>query len=298
VTTTFDQLSLVARAALRKIEASTPISVDFIAEKLFIDSPSCRVLRQVALPAETKEEDGPLFNFSEVELQGLRRRPYWRVKRAMDAIGAMVLIGLLLSIAPLLLVIVAYDVGWPLLFWQQRPGLDGRPFKLLKFRTMADAHDGTGKRISDVERLSSIGKFLRRTRLDELPQIWHILVGQMSFVGPRPLLPIDQSAAYAARLVVRPGLTGWAQVKGGRDISGRDKAALDVWYVKNASLKLDIEILLRTVPMVLLGERVSRTAVQRAWNDLRQSGNCRAESDGAHYHDLMEANAARQRKVA
>ena len=96
---------------------------------------------------------------------------------------------------------------------------------------------------------------MRRTRLDELPQLINILLGQMSFIGPRPLLPVDQPADYAARLVVRPGLTGWAQVKGGRDISPADKAALDIWYVHNASLALDARILLNTVAMVLFGER-------------------------------------------
>ena len=112
-----------------------------------------------------------------------------------------------------------------------------------------------------------IGHFLRRSRLDELPQLFHILVGQMSFVGPRPLLPIDQPVGYAARLLVRPGLTGWAQVKGGRQISALDKAALDVWYVRHASLRLDLEILVRTALTLLLGERPHAGAIRQAWEE-------------------------------
>jgi hypothetical protein len=99
----------------------------------------------------------------------------------------------------------------------------------------------------------------------------------MSFVGPRPLLPADQPAAYAARLLVRPGLTGWAQVKGGREISAADKAALDVWYVRNASLALDLKILAHTVTMVIFGEKVDRAAIQHAWHELRQAGICKVE---------------------
>lgn len=101
-----------------------------------------------------------------------------------------------------------------------------------------------------------------------------ILTGEMSFIGPRPLLPVDQPAAYAARLHVRPGLTGWAQVKGGREISAADKAALDVWYTQNASLALDLEIIARTVTMVLFGEGVDVIAIQRAWRELQQAGIC------------------------
>ena len=107
-----------------------------------------------------------------------------------------------------------------------------------------------------------------RTRLDELPQLLNILKGDMSFVGPRPLLPVDQPIDCTARLLVRPGLTGWAQIKGGRQISPSDKAALDVWYVRNMSLALDLEIILwSTVPMLIFGERVAESAVGQAWRD-------------------------------
>jgi lipopolysaccharide/colanic/teichoic acid biosynthesis glycosyltransferase len=113
---------------------------------------------------------------------------------------------------------------------------------------------------------------MRRLRLDELPQLFNILRGDMSFIGPRPLLAIEQSDGLRARLLVRPGLTGWAQVVGGRDISAEDKAALDVWYVRNASLALDLEIMARTIPMVLFGERISRHLIEQAWRDLKDGG--------------------------
>jgi len=161
-------------------------------------------------------------------------------------------------------VMVAIDVGFPLMFWQLRPGRHGRRFKLFKFRTMLPAYDTDGRRAPDELRSSSIGKFLRRSRFDELPQIYNILIGEMSFVGPRPLLPVDQPQWQNSRLAVRPGLTGWAQIKGGRDISPEDKAALDVWYIVNASLALDISILLRTVITLVLGERVDPDAVKAA----------------------------------
>ena len=137
---------------------------------------------------------------------------------------------------------------------------------------MAAPYDVDGRKLSDDERVSRIGIFLRRTRLDELPQLINILRGDMSFVGPRPLLPRDQDNAYRARLLVRPGLTGWAQVVGGRAISAEDKAALDIWYVRNASLALDAKILVKTVPLVIFGETISRKLIENAWADLRSAG--------------------------
>jgi lipopolysaccharide/colanic/teichoic acid biosynthesis glycosyltransferase len=137
--------------------------------------------------------------------QAFDQVPYHRVKRAVDLFGSVVL---LITAAPLFFAVgllVAADVGLPLVFWQQRPGLRGRPFKLYKFRTMAEAYRSDGQRKSDDTRVSSLGNFLRRSRLDELPQLFNILKGEMSFVGPRPLLPVDQPIDRKARLSVRPG---------------------------------------------------------------------------------------------
>ncbi len=183
---------------------------------------------------------------------------------------------LILLLAPLIALVglvVALDVGLPTVFWQQRPGVRGRPFKLYKFRTMRNAHDERGARIPDAQRLSSIGRFLRRTRLDELPQLYNILIGEMSFVGPRPLLLVDDASTFAARLFVPPGLTGWAQIKGGREITARDKAALDIWYLRHASLWLDIGILVQTLPTIVFGERAEPEALRKAWEELARNAD-------------------------
>src|SRR5262249_17819726 len=142
---------------------------------------------------------------------------------------------------------IALDVGFPVIFWQQRPGLYGRPFKLYKFRTMRAPHDQQKIRIPDDQRSSAIGQLLRRIRLDELPQLYNVIVGDMSLNGLRPLLPCDQSPEYAARLSVQPGITGWAQVNGGRIIPPSDKCILDIWYARNACFVLDLRIVLRTI---------------------------------------------------
>lgn len=190
-------------------------------------------------------------------------------KRLIDATVALLCI---VVFAPLMLVVaivVLIDVGAPAIFWQQRPGARGKPIKVLKFRTMGPPRDRTGRALKDSERVSKVGGLLRRLRLDELPQVYNVLVGDMSFVGPRPLLPVDQPSAPTARLSLRPGLTGWAQIKGGRDISSEDKAALDLWYIRNASFALDMKILAYTASIILFGERVDRNAIHEAWQAIR-----------------------------
>ncbi|MCL4768124.1 MAG: sugar transferase [Hyphomicrobiaceae bacterium] len=274
VATRFSRLSPQARQALLDIEQSAHIPIEFLAEHMGLDEH----LRQ---PGEAAATEPPpartAFAIGAAELGALAARPYWRVKRAIDFLAALAGLIALAPVMGLVALLVAFDVGRPVAFPQQRPGLGGRPFRLCKFRTMGASHDAGGRRIPDAERLSAIGRLLRRTRLDELPQLWYVLTGDMSFIGPRPLLPVDQSPAYAMRLLVRPGVTGWAQVMGGRDISALDKAALDVWYVHNASLRLDFEILMRTVPLMLFGERISRPAIERAWRDLVLEGICRID---------------------
>ncbi len=224
-------------------------------------------------PSETVPETaGPAFVLSDDELAALRSRTYWSLKRVIDVVCSAVLLAVLAPVIALVWALVAVEFGQPVLFWQMRPGKGGRPFRLYKFRSMAGARDATGQRRSDKERTTAVGAFLRRTRLDELPQLVNILRGDMSFVGPRPLIQAEQTAAIAARLIVRPGLTGWAQVKGGRDISVDDKAALDIWYARNASFRRDFEIILRTIPMVVFGERVNADAIVDAWRELEMAG--------------------------
>ncbi|BGE85322.1 hypothetical protein Ms3S1_17580 [Methylosinus sp. 3S-1] len=255
----FETLTPLAQRALLDLEASSDVVLEFLFDQLGLGGGSGR-----GVSAAT-------FSVDPEEISKAIARPYWRVKRVLDVIGALVLLG---ALAPLLLLAVAIsviDVGWPPIFWQQRPGRFGRPFKLYKLRTMAPAHDEEGRRVPDELRASALGRLSRRLRLDELPQLLNILAGDMSFVGPRPLLPIDQPRGCMARLMATPGLTGWAQVKGGRAISAADKAALDIWYVRNASLALDIEIMLLTVSLVIFGDRVDPAAICDARRDLRQA---------------------------
>ncbi len=151
-------------------------------------------------------------------------------------------------------------LGSPVLFIQQRPGLHGKPFRMVKFRTMTDARDAAGQLLPDAQRLTPFGCFLRASSLDELPELWNVMRGEMSLVGPRPLLmeylPL-YSPQQARRHEVRPGITGWAQVNGRNAISWADKFALDVWYVDHRSLWLDVRILWLTMRKVLVRDGIS-----------------------------------------
>lgn len=251
VTQPFEELSGNVQEALRAVERSSAIKVDLLIESLGLrgeklsgawDAPS-------AVPETKETEPPPAVEKNEHVAPGR----YHHLKRVMDAIAAICIVLALAPVLALVALLVAIDVGFPIVFWQKRPGRHGHPFKLYKFRTMGGGHDAEGNRIPDEFRSSSIGRFLRRSWLDELPQLYNILVGEMSFVGPRPLLPIDQPKSQTSRLLVRPGLTGWAQINGGRGILLEDRAALDIGYIQNASLWLDIRILLRTLKMVILG---------------------------------------------
>lgn len=152
------------------------------------------------------------------------------------------------------------NLGSPVVFRQVRPGLNAKPFTLVKFRSMRDANDSKGTPLPDAERMTPFGQFLRSSSLDELPELWSVLKGDMSLVGPRPLLneylPL-YSAEQARRHEVRPGITGWAQVNGRNSLSWEDKFKLDVWYVDNRSILLDFKILFMTVHKVLAREGIS-----------------------------------------
>jgi lipopolysaccharide/colanic/teichoic acid biosynthesis glycosyltransferase len=189
-------------------------------------------------------------------------RSYDAIKRFTDLMGALVLLVLLAPLLLLLCAVVRFGIGSPVLFRQTRPGLRGRPFKLIKFRTMLDARDEHDEILPDKDRLTPFGRWLRRSSLDELPEIWCVLVGTMSFVGPRPLLMEylpRYSAAQARRHEVRPGITGWAQVNGRNAISWDAKFALDLWYVEHRSIALDLRIVLRTARSLPLREGISAT---------------------------------------
>ncbi|MGY5449796.1 sugar transferase [Agarivorans sp. MS3-6] len=170
---------------------------------------------------------------------------------------------LLLLLTPVLLmvaVLIAFKLGRPVLFTQQRPGLHGKAFKMIKFRSMRDDKDSTGRLLSDEERLGAFGRALRASSLDELPELWNVVKGEMSFVGPRPLLmeylPL-YSEQQAKRHNVKPGVTGWAQINGRNSVTWEQKFQLDVWYVENRSVWLDIKILFLTVKKVISKDDVN-----------------------------------------
>ena len=178
----------------------------------------------------------------------------------MDILLSTVALGVLSLVLVLLTLIIRVLIGYPVFFQQVRPGLEGRPFKMIKFRTMTNQCDASGNLLPDAKRLTAFGRFLRSTSLDELPELWNVLKGDMSLVGPRPLLmeylPL-YSPEQARRHEVRPGITGWAQVNGRNAISWDEKFDLDVWYVDNQSIWLDIKILWLTVKKVITRDGIS-----------------------------------------
>jgi sugar transferase EpsL len=183
------------------------------------------------------------------------------LKRLLDLVFASLGLALTAPLQGALAVLIRWQLGRPVLFRQQRPGLHGEPFTLFKFRTMADIRNGQGQLLPDVERLTPLGRFLRSTSLDELPELWNVVRGDMSLVGPRPLLVEylpRYSAQQARRHEVRPGVTGWAQVNGRNAQSWETRLEMDVWYVENQSLWLDLRILVRSLATVVRREGISR----------------------------------------
>jgi lipopolysaccharide/colanic/teichoic acid biosynthesis glycosyltransferase len=247
-----DELSVETLAQVRGVCARNHLILDFLPHPL----------------AVCLTEHASIHREVDLELGSLRSRlvplPYYRVKRHFDIVAASVLILFLLPALALAAFIVILDVGFPVLFWQRRSGRDGHELQLYKLRTLRPPFDRRGQRIPEERRLSWIGRLLRYTRIDELPQVLNVLVGDMSLIGPRPLLPRDQPPSAALRLTVRPGITGWAQVNGGTSLSPTEKAALDVWYICNASLWLDLRIIGMTILTLLRGERRSEKALEEA----------------------------------
>jgi lipopolysaccharide/colanic/teichoic acid biosynthesis glycosyltransferase len=194
----------------------------------------------------------------------IRLSPYFLFKRMMDVIIASILIVTLLPLSVVIAFIVLVDVGWPLLFWQQRAGQGGRELQIYKLRTLRPPFDSRGQRIPEEQRLSCAGRLLRQTRFDELPQLLNVLVGDMSLIGPRPLLPRDQPPHASLRLTVRPGITGWAQVNGGTLLSPMEKDALDVWYIRKASIWLDLRVIGMTFLSLVRSDRRSEEALASA----------------------------------
>lgn len=183
------------------------------------------------------------------------------IKRAIDIIISFFALMVLAPIIFLVAVLVRNKLGSPIIFKQQRPGMKGKVFQVYKFRTMTDERDGHGALLPDTVRLTKFGQILRKLSLDELPQLWNVLKGDMSFVGPRPLL-VEYLPLYnerqARRHEVRPGITGWAQVNGRNAISWEQKFEYDVWYVENQSLFLDLKIIFLTFKKVFQSEGINQ----------------------------------------
>lgn len=182
------------------------------------------------------------------------------LKRLLDLLFASIVSFIFAPIIMVLILLVRFKLGSPVLFKQQRPGWLAKPFFVYKFRTMNNHKNDKGELLPDVERLTNFGKWLRSTSLDELPSLWNVLKGEMSLVGPRPLLmeylPL-YNAEQARRHDVKPGITGWAQVNGRNAISWDEKFKLDVWYIDNQSFYLDVKIILLTIKKVLFRDGVN-----------------------------------------
>ena len=185
---------------------------------------------------------------------------YKSTKRALDIVMAALALLMLFPLFVVVSCLIILLLGRPLLFCQQRPGLNGKPFILFKFRTMTDARDAQGNLLPDAKRLTPFGRFLRSTSLDELPELINVLKGEMSLVGPRPLLMryLDRyTPEQARRHEVKPGITGWAQVNGRNAISWEDKFKYDIWYVDHQSLWLDLKIIALTILNILKREGIN-----------------------------------------
>lgn len=188
------------------------------------------------------------------------KKPFLYIKRLVDLLASFVLLFLLSPVLVILSICVWLRLGRPVLFSQERPGLHGKIFKLYKFRSMRNAFDKNGQPLPDEQRLTKFGKFLRASSLDELPELFNVLKGEMSLVGPRPLLVAyleRYTPEQARRHDVLPGITGWAQVNGRNAISWEEKFKLDVWYVDHQSFWLDVKIMLMTLGKVFKREAIS-----------------------------------------
>lgn len=194
-----------------------------------------------------------------------------KIKRSFDIIFSLTVLIMLSPIFLIIAILVKIKLGGHIFFVQERIGMYNRPFKMYKFRTMRDTKDSSGNLLSDNERLTKFGKTLRSTSLDELPEFFNILRGEMSLIGPRPLLP-EYLPLYSGEQIKRhnvlPGLTGWAQINGRNSISWTEKFELDVWYVENWSLKLDLKIFFLTIVKVIKREDINQesTVTMEAFN--------------------------------
>ena len=225
-------------------------------------------------------ESGPTFALPQ----------FFRLKRWIDIVGSLALIVLFFPLLVLAGVLVLLDVGPPIFFWQERLGRKGRPFLIYKFRTLKAPFDSIGHPTAGSRRPSAVGRFLRATRLDELPQLLNVLFGEMSLIGPRPLLPEDQPRNTSIRLSVRPGISGWAQVNGAKLVTKEEKEKLDEWYVRNASLWLDLRIAIMTIQLLLRG-RVSSQEILADTEQVQSKNGGLGVASGEEWFARTRVNA-------
>ena len=237
----FDLLSKEAMSEVTHICSEYEIELDYVPRLVGLNELQTS---EVETQAETDQLSRDVFSLS----------PYFRTKHYVDFCLGLLLTTILLPIFLMIAVIVLLDVGSPIFFWQRRVGIYGQGFHIHKFRTLKPTYNDQQRPFSTADRASWAGTLLRKFRLDELPQLLNVLVGDMSLIGPRPLLPHDQPSDATARLMVRPGITGWAQVNGGKLVTPEEKNALDEWYVRNASFWLDLKIIGKTIVFMLSGE--------------------------------------------
>ena len=238
--------SELSRTVWDCLNSAAPMEIEFLAERIgfaqqITSGPSDQTQLAAALPLE-------------LDAIILKRSKYWKVKRLIDVIIASTLLVILMPLIATIAIFVRVWIGSPVIFWQRRVGRNGKPFFIFKFRTLLAPYDEHGRPRTEAKRFSKAGSFLRRTRLDELPQLLNVLRGEMSIIGPRPLLPIDQPPGAGTRLLISPGITGWAQVHGGIFLSQNEKNTLDEYYIRNASFWLDFKILLKTAKVLFAGD--------------------------------------------
>jgi lipopolysaccharide/colanic/teichoic acid biosynthesis glycosyltransferase len=238
-----------ARAALQAACARRGIQLEAIAERLGMPS----------FETDADERVSSAYVISQTRVQ-----TYLSFRRYIDVAVAAAGLVALAPVVALVALAIRMRLGAPVTFWQQRVGMHGEQIVVHKFRTFAPAVDAQGRPLSDEQRRSRLGLFLRAVRLDELPQLYDVVRGRMNLIGPRPLLPVDLAQDCSVRLSVAPGLTGWAQVHGGKEISAEEKNALDEWYVYHASLGVDLQIIWATLRIVILGDRRADGAIARA----------------------------------
>ena len=281
-----DEIPLESQNVLSRLEKSGHVKVEYIDNMLGLvkkpDVEDAQLTFHDIIPATPNAEPELPIHLS----------TYHKVKRGID-LAIVVPMALVSSpIMAALAIINRLGIGNPVLFWQERPGRMGRKFKVYKFRTMLTPYDENGHRIPDELRQTGLTRFVRRTRLDELPQLYNILSGDMSLIGPRPLLPKDQPRGSKARLMIPPGVTGWAQVNGGEALTRNEKLAMDVWYVQHAGVWLDFKIILSTLRVIIKGDQRNDEAVLEAMAEL----NSRFPKLSNHSKKLVRLESLREAK--